>query len=121
MTPEEFATSLAKAIKAEITPAQEPTPAPAGVSLEDVQKLLVSSFAEFSKSIDEKIEKATKFSREGVGSKNQMSSDEDPREANPLEYLVKKAKMDINSFDDLDKALTGVLTGALLAEGLKYE
>ena len=123
MTPEDFAVMIAKAV-ADAQSAPAPTPEPVqkatpSVSLDDVQKLLVTSFGEFSKAIDAKIEKATTFSREGVGRSGTIAP-ENSREADPLTYIVKAAQTPA-SLDDTDKHLIGELTVRALREGMLYE
>ncbi|GHO45187.1 hypothetical protein [Ktedonospora formicarum] len=126
MTPEDFAQMLAKAVTQANTPAAPAAPAPTpepvqkGASLDEVKDLLVASFTEFSKQIDTKIEKATTFSREGVGRVGTVTP-QDERDADPIKYLVKKAAGDPNALDDVDKALIGELTTRALKEGMLYE
>ncbi|GHO55521.1 hypothetical protein [Ktedonobacter robiniae] len=126
MTPEDFAAMIAKAVTDARTPvaASQPAPEPVqkaapSVSLEDVQNLLISSFGEFSKAIDAKIEKATTFSREGVGRTGTVAP-EDSRDADPVKHLLKKAS-DPAALDDTDKALISALTNRALTEGMLYE
>ncbi len=124
MSPEEFAQMIAKAVAdAQTPPAVIPDPEPVqkAVSLDDVQKLLVASFAEFGKAIDAKIEKATTFSREGVGRAGTIAPAENSRDADPLGYIVKKAAGDPLSLDDVDRAMIGELTTRALKEGMLYE
>jgi len=120
MTPEDFAALIAKAVKPEQTPAPAPAPEPVAkaVTLEDVQNLIVQSFAEFSKAMDTKIQKATEFSREGTGRVGTVDP-KDARDADPIKYIVKKAQ-DHNELDQTDKDLIAELTSRALRDGMKY-
>lgn len=122
MDPKEFAAMIAQAVKDAQTPAPASTPEPVqkALTLDDVKDLMVASFAEFNKSIDEKIAKATTFSRESATVSKATLAPEDERDADPLKYLVKKAK-NHNDLDDLDKRLIGEITNRVLTDGMLYD
>jgi hypothetical protein len=94
----------------------------------DVQKAqpltaesLAPVLAEFKTSIEqmieEKVTKALPVRGEGVGRKGTLQSD-DPRDADPVSYAVKKAQSG-EDLDTTDKALIWAMTEAVLGEGLK--
>lgn len=114
---------LAKAIENILAKQQAETQAqaPEMVSKADVEAQFATYKAEVATLITETVAKAFgELSREGVGRKGTVLSEEEQAEKDPIAYLVKKAQG--RSFEEMDireRRAVANLTLAALTDGMK--
>jgi hypothetical protein len=120
-TPKETTMELEELLKlaAEKIASEKPEPvAVKAVTAEDIAGLFAQFEQKIEAKLEEKVQKALPVRSEGTGRAGIVETPSDPRESDPLKYIVQKAAKP-DEFDQTDKELVSALTLKALLDGMQ--